>query len=98
MYYGMSGVGDTAEDLYKEALRQGKVTPAQFQRNCASYGITKEKYGTSWDDKCIGHEYTQKIGPVFGLGNGFFYQVANSPFFIPGAIGVAGLALYLVLR
>jgi hypothetical protein len=36
---------------------------AEFQSRCATYGITVEKDGTHWDDKCMAYEYENKLGP-----------------------------------
>lgn len=51
-----------AESAYAEeaSTTMGRMA---FRARCGSYGITKAKYGTAWDDKCMGHEYKNRLGP-----------------------------------
>lgn len=55
--------GDSAEAVYEAAFEAGTDTPVAFRARCASYGYTPIKHGTGWDDKCIGHEQKNKLGP-----------------------------------
>jgi hypothetical protein len=84
------------EAQVSEAFKSGIDTKEAFKSRCKDYGFTKEKFGTSWDDKCIEHESTNKLGPVFGLGKKD-EKKAPRPWGILVAIGGIA-ALILVLR
>jgi hypothetical protein len=84
------------EGMYERAFKTGLVTKAQFEKNCAGYGFTKAKHGTSWDDKCLAHEYQNKIGPVFGL---LKEDKPEMPaWLVPALLAGAGVALYVIFR
>lgn len=56
------------EKDYAEAVKSGVDSLDAFKRRCAGYGFTAEKYGSSWDDKCIGYESQNQLGPLFKKG------------------------------
>ena len=87
------------EGMYERAFQTGLLTKAQFEKNCAGYGFTKAKHGTSWDDKCLAHELQHKIGPVFSLLREPAAAPAKRPaWLVPALLVGAGVALYLWLR
>jgi hypothetical protein len=89
---------DTAEALAKQAIDSGRVSKAEVELYCRKKGYTRAAFGTSWDDKCLHYQWINKVGPIFGKRPGTVSKAVTSPFFIPAAIGAAGLLLYLVLR
>lgn len=86
MYLGMGN-----EAAYRAAFKTGKDSPAKFRARCAKYGFTKAAHGTSWDDKCIGHEVANRLGP-FAEPKTFVQKHGLI------LVGAGGLLLFLLLQ
>jgi len=90
-------VPERPEQLYRDALADGRVTTEQFIKNCASYGFTRKSHGSAFDDKCMAHEHAKKIGPVFGSKKASRTSVVGSPILHIALLLGAGVALYAVI-
>lgn len=81
------------DKAYEKFMESGKVTPVAFEAQCAKYGFTRAKNGTSWDDMCMAHEYKNQLGPFAPVEPESFFEKNK----IPLLIGATALLAWKLL-